>query len=40
MVKYLVMNEDMMLGEADDCHMRFNMGSLRSAIEQTMRQLE
>jgi len=40
MVKYLVMNEGTMFGEADDCHMRSNMGSPRSAIEPTMRQLE
>lgn len=36
----LAMNEGSMFGEAGRCHMRFNMGSPRSVLEQAMRQLE
>ena len=36
----LAMNEGTMFGAAGDCHMRFNMGSPRSVIEQAMHQLE
>ncbi len=36
----LAMNEGSMFGEAGKCHMRFNMGSPRSVIEQAMHQLE
>ena len=36
----LAMNEGLMFGEAGRCHMRFNMGSPRSVLEQAMRQLE
>lgn len=36
----LAMNEGSMFGEAGRCHMRFNMGSPRSVLEQAIRQLE
>ncbi|MBR2085409.1 MAG: cystathionine beta-lyase, partial [Muribaculaceae bacterium] len=36
----LAMNEGTMFGAAGDCHMRFNMGSPRSVIEQAMHKLE
>lgn len=36
----LAMNEGSMFGEAGRCHMRFNMGSPRSVLEQALRQLE
>ena len=36
----LAMNEGTMFGDAGACHMRFNMGSPRSVIEQAMQQLE
>ena len=36
----LAMNEGSMFGPAGRCHMRFNMGSPRSVIEQAMHQLD
>ena len=36
----LAMNEGTMFGAAGNCHMRCNMGSPRSVLEQAMRQLE